>query len=409
MLTIIRAENVIFRATGCGVKADAFQKLTAGVHSREPVSGLTHGFYRYPARFSPLFVRAAIEAFSDPGEVVMDPFLGGATTAVEALALGRRLVGIDINSLAIFVARAKTLLLSENDLASVRRWALRAAGHVNLHAPAVRPRDWIERGYQRNLDDHRTWPIRKWLELVLHRVDRLESEERQTFARALVLHTGQWALDCRSEIPTIKNVRQRFVTALGEFVAGARALRIEAARHGSLVSPAFFNRSAAGIHEDLAVRAQGTPRLILTSPPYPGVHVVYHRWQILGRKETPAPFWIANSLDGNGLSYYTFGDRKQPGLRNYFETAFQAFSSISAIADSDTTVVQMVAFSAPAWQLPLYLETMERAGFNEVQFAEIANGDDGRVWRSVPNRKWYADQRGAIAASKEVVLFHRKQ
>src|SRR5256885_11149744 len=123
---------------GKGVKADALQRFIEGVHSREPVRGLTHGFYRYPARFSPLFVRAAIEAFSDPGDLVLDPFLGGATTAVEALALGRRAIGIDINALAIFVARAKTLLLSENDLASVRRWALRAIERANLHSTPVR-------------------------------------------------------------------------------------------------------------------------------------------------------------------------------------------------------------------------------------------------------------------------------
>ena len=391
-----------------GVKADTLQRFIEGVHSREPVSGLTHGFYRYPARFSPLFVRAAIEAFSDPGDLVLDPFLGGATTAVEALALGRRALGIDINALAIFVARAKTLLLSENDLASVRRWALRAIERVNLRSTPVRATEWISRGYQRNIDDHRTWPIRKWLELVLHRVKRLETEERQTFARALVLHTAQWALDCRSEIPYIKNVRQQFAASISDFVAGARALRAAAEGNGTMASAVLLNRSAAGIDEDAAVRACGTPRLIVTSPPYPGVHVVYHRWQILGRKETPAPFWIANSLDGNGLSYYTFGDRQQPGLANYFQTARDAFSSVAALANAKTLIVQMVAFSQPSWQLPLYLETMENAGLREVQYSQLANHADGRMWRTVPNRKWYADQRGAIAASKEVVLFHLK-
>ena len=388
---------------------EALRQLAEAVHNREPVSGLTHGFYRYPARFSPLFARAAIEAFTGPDDVVMDPFLGGATTAVEALALGRRAVGIDINALAIFVAQAKTLLLSESDLAAVRRWTLRAVDHVNLHDRAVRALDWIDLGYQRNLSDRRTWPIRKWLELVLHRIPRLGSEMRQAFARAVVLHTAQWALDCRSEIPAIRSVRTQFVHAMEEMTAGARALRRAVDASGRLTAPLFLNRSAAGIETEGILWTLDAPRLIITSPPYPGVHVVYHRWQIMGRKETPAPFWIANSLDGNGLSYYTFGDRKQPGLKNYFQTARDAFSSVSQIADRDTMVVQMVAFSDPTWQLPLYLEMMKKTGFREVMFNAIANDNDGRVWRSVPNRKWYADQRGAIAASKEVVLFHRKR
>jgi hypothetical protein len=196
---------------------------------------------------------------------------------------------------------------------------------------------------------------------------------------------------------------------LQEMTAGARALRRAVEANGGVTSPLFFNRSAAGIGSEPVLRNLDTPRLIITSPPYPGVHVVYHRWQIMGRKETPAPFWIADSLDGNGLSYYTFGDRKQPGLKNYFQTARDTFSSINQLAGRDTMVVQMVAFADPTWQLPLYLDTMSETGFREILFSAIANGDDGRLWRSVPNRKWYANQRGSISASKEVVLFHRKR
>src|SRR5207244_505583 len=106
----------------------------------------------------------------------------------------------------------------------------------------------------------------------------------------------------------------------------------------------------------------GVPRLILTSPPYPGVHVMYHRWQVLGRKETPVPFWIANALDGNGLSFYTFGDRNHPGLKTYFRTARATFESVARVADARTIFVQMVAFSDPSWQLPAYLQAMNDAG-----------------------------------------------
>jgi len=378
-----------------------------GVHSRDPVAGLTHGFYRYPARFSPLFVRAAIEAFTNVGDVIMDPFMGGATTAVEALALGRRVIGVDVNALAIFIARAKTLVLSEVDLAAIRRWAARAVADVSLHDAAARPLDWIELGYQRNLTDRSTWRIRKWIELMLVRLQRMGSNDCRTFGRALILKTAQWALDCRSEIPTINRVRRQFLVALEAMVDGARAFRTATEQSACIPVPLFFNRSAVGIEKERAIAGIGAPRLIITSPPYPGVHVVYHRWQILGRRETPAPFWIADSLDGNGPSYYAFGDRHQPGLTDYFQTARDAFTSLARIADKRTTAVQMVAFSDPSWQLPLYLDTMAAAGFREVQYASIANNDDGRVWRTVPNRKWYADKRGQIAASNEVVLFHK--
>jgi hypothetical protein len=150
------------------------------------------------------------------------------------------------------------------------------------------------------------------------------------------------------------------------------------------------------------------PRLVLTSPPYPGVHVLYHRWQVDGRKEAPLPFMIANKLDGAGSSYYTMGDRKYPELKTYFDNVRATMSSVAALTDKRTVIVQMVAFSEPSWQLPRYLETMEDAGLREVRLPTLRRERDGRLWRTVPSRRWYSDQRGATPASQEVVLFHRK-
>jgi DNA methylase len=81
--------------------------LIAGARDREPVRGLTHDFYKYPARFSPSFVRAAVETFTRPGELVLDNHVGGGITLVEALALGRDAIGVDISPLAEFVTALK--------------------------------------------------------------------------------------------------------------------------------------------------------------------------------------------------------------------------------------------------------------------------------------------------------------
>src|SRR5262249_42715942 len=149
------------------------------------------------------------------------------------------------------------------------------------------------------------------------------------------------------------------------------------------------------------------PKLIVTSPPYPGIHMLYHRWQVDGRKETSAPFWIANRLDGAGSSYYTMGDRKYPELRSYFDKLLVALKSVAALCTKNTTVVQVAAFADPSWQLPRYLKAAERAGLSEVTLA-LEDARDGRLWREVPNRRWHADQLGSIPACQEVVLFHRR-
>src|SRR5665213_2369691 len=69
--------------------ATAGAALIAGARDASPVKGLTHGYYKYPARFSPRFARATIETFTKPGDICFDPHVGGGTTLVEAIAAGR--------------------------------------------------------------------------------------------------------------------------------------------------------------------------------------------------------------------------------------------------------------------------------------------------------------------------------
>ena len=385
------------------------------VLNREPVAGLTHGFYRYPARFSPQFVRAAIKAFTQPGDIVLDPFMGGGTTLVEARIMGRRAIGVDISQLATFIARVKTTPLFNRDFSTIQRWAESNVDRLNLHNPAVRADKWIETGYQRNLSSKNTWPIRKTLELALAYVEELSDERQRRFVRCALLKSAQWAVDSREKVPKAKEFREQFLVHLGEMIQVAQEFSTMARRSDCIygldspIPTLCLNRSAVGIENDFSILSIPSPKLILTSPPYPGVHILYHRWNVLGRKETSAPFWVANSLDGQGESFYTFGYRKRRNLSTYYEQALSAFTSLARLANRNTLLVQMLGFSDPSWQLPRYLDTMEQAGFTEVQFKDLATSPDGRIWRSVPNRRWYATyhQEDSSATSQEVVLFHR--
>ncbi len=378
-----------------------------------PVSGLTHTFYRYPARFSPALARATILAFTQSGDTVFDPFMGGGTTLVEASALGRRAVGTDINPIATFVTKAKTTPLSETELTEIGQWGENLIPALNLHSPSSPVKSRGASGYQRNINGRTTWPIRKTLEIALRHVRELHTPRQRRFVQCALLRTAQWALDCRTTVPSAKQFRQQFLNYLSDMSDGARryAQILTEASGPSLPQPIgaalCLTRSAVGVESDPALVGTFPPALILTSPPYPGVHVLYHRWQVQGRRETPAPFWVVGCPDGNGASYYTFGDRKRPGLTPYYDNLARAYSSLARIADKRTMLVQMVAFSDPSWQLPNYLGVLNRAGFKEINFWSIANSKDGRVWRSIPHRKWYADQRGRTTSSNEVVLFHR--
>jgi SAM-dependent methyltransferase len=54
----------------------------------------------YRACFKPQLPRFFIEAFTQPGEFVYDPFAGRGTTLIEAALLGRRAIGNDVNPLS---------------------------------------------------------------------------------------------------------------------------------------------------------------------------------------------------------------------------------------------------------------------------------------------------------------------
>jgi modification methylase len=60
-----------------------------------------HGRYlpesnRHPAKMLPALARRAIETYSDPGDLVVDPMCGIGTTLVEAAQLGRRAIGVEL-------------------------------------------------------------------------------------------------------------------------------------------------------------------------------------------------------------------------------------------------------------------------------------------------------------------------
>ncbi len=387
------------------------QAVVQAVLSQERVDEPPHCFYKYPARFAPALAREAIKAFTQPGDTVIDPFCGGGTSLVEAISLGRRAAGFDISSLAVFLSRAKTSPLSIHDKREILAWAdLMESAKLKKVASVF---DTVEEKahYLRNLSGE----ARSYFETIIHSTEFLPKDKQRKFVRLILLSVGQWALDCKTEVPTWTVLRSEF----------CRRIRLVVGQHFEFLSQVattnnlprcrltqmrrIINCSSENSHDDGRIPENWLPaKLILTSPPYPGVHVVYHRWQINGRKETPAPFWLANSRDGAGEAHYCLGRRNEPELKTYFDRLGKVFSSVRGLVDKNSLVVQLVAFSDPEWQLPAYLKAMEDAGFKELHpVCAPQYLFEERIWRQVPGRKWYANHKGKTASSKEVLLLHK--
>lgn len=381
------------------LSSEATARLRVALCNDEYVAGLTHEFYRYPARFSPAFVRTAVSLFSRPGDTVLDPFVGGGTTAVEALATGRRVIGVDLNSLAVFVTRVKTTPLSARERADVLFWIDEySAGRDQPHFP---PPQFGEFGK----DVPRRIQVAVNRGLVLAAGLSMPAER---FARAVLLRVSQWALDGREELPrtldfveAVNDRAHEMLDYLDEFAARVRESGVEV--------PSRVSRACRIAHKDTAELRRGhlpvgwkRPRLVVTSPPYMGVHVLYNKWQVHGRRETKFPYAVSGTTDGYFASHYTFGARYR-ATSFYKGRLTAAFRAVRTLMAPDGLVLQLVSFARPATQLPLFLEAMEKAGF-----VESLPASGRRIWRPVPNRKWYVRAReGVIPQSREVLLVHR--
>jgi hypothetical protein len=163
---------------------------------------------------------------------------------------------------------------------------------------------------------------------------------------------------------------------------------------------------------DLNAGTFGTERkvdLVVTSPPYLGVHVLYNKWQLRGRTELRTAFFLSDTNDIGGASAYTIVDRKARSSAPYYTEIERSFSSVRKLLKKDAYVIQLVSFHDASSALPNYLDALKRSG---LELCETYAGPQQDLhWRAVPGRRWYA-RVGAVSdssASKEVLLIHRNR
>ncbi len=371
------------------------------------VAGLTHQFYRYPGRFSPQFAAAAIAAFSDPGDAVLDPFMGGATAVLEGWVRGRRVIGSDLNSLSLFVARSKTTILVKSESDAIIDWVQRVVPQLQYSSAFRSPYSTADDVRTRNLTLHRARPIKKILALCLESLEDLPTCNGRRFARAVLLNAGQWALNSRVKPATVAefrdHVRRKTEVMLERL---EEIVQLRRASVDAWYTPTLIKERAATLSRRVPFVEGEKAGLVVTSPPYPGIHMLYHRWQVDGRKETPAPYWITGGQDGQGEAFYNFGGRTKRGIDLYFSSALASLRGVREVMHDGAFIVQMLSFSDPASQLQRYLEVMDAAGFDEISRRDSVSRRV-RIWRRVPSRAWHATMQGLLSSSKEVVLVHR--
>ena len=384
-----------------------FDRINSSLISKNRVNDIAHRIYRYPARFSPDIANKLISEFTRPGDLILDPFVGSGTTVVEARLLGRRALGTDISQLATFIARTKSKGITGSDAKYLTKWY----ESVEISCSELERLSIEYEAHTTNLDGAATWRIRNIILNLLESLPVDGTAHQKSVMRLIVLKTAQWAIDGRKVFPTIDRVRSKFYIDAKQTIEDLKSYKDTINTSNKLSSgdtlprSQIFNDSAVNAYKYIKRVSANPPKLILTSPPYPGVHVLYHRWQLMGGKETKLPFLIAGLDEAHhGIKHYTLGGRTEKGIDSYFESIENVFSNMANFLSSQTVVAQVVAFNNINEQLPRYLDAMRNSGYSEVEYKASEN----RMWRDVPNRKWHANIKGETHSSREVLLIHRR-
>ena len=417
---------------------------------------LTHRLFRYPAKFHPPVVRALLERFTEPGDVVLDPFVGSGTLLVEATVSGRSAVGVDVDPLAVAVSNAKTLRLRPDALAQSAA-TIRAA--LQDHVRSDRE---YEARMHRDLSDRQFALQRKAVADFIPQIPNLDhwfrryvtvdlARIRAAIARAQVPDRHRQFIDVvfASIIRNSSNADP--VPVSGLEVTSHMRRRDEA---GRLINPfALFEKALdrALVMSKAYYEASGPPLLagavvgdatrlsevvehgvdaVITSPPYHGAVDYYRRHQLemfwlgevldqadrlellaryIGRPKVPQshPF-VSDAAVSTALAVEwenrirAIDKKRADAFRHYIVGMSRCFGELAAVLDRGAPAVFVVGHSS--WN-SAEIPTTEL-------FAEIS-GDafelEELLWYPVKNRYMsYSRHNGADISSEYVLVLRRR-
>lgn len=244
------------------------------------VTSETHGLVKYPAKYIPHIPRWAITNFSQPGDLVIDPFNGSGTTALECLINDRDYIGIDINPIAILATKVKTTPLSllkiQKNIENLKK------NLANLETNAVNKIDFELQDFWFDSSAlNKIFQIKSAIEFVKDKNIRnlMLISLSSIIKKVSYLDEGQLKVkrDAKKVLNGVPDPIQLFFKRLEK-----DATSISSLKPNSKAKINCFIGTATSI-ESILKNKDNSVDLIVTSPPYINAmnYPMYHRYELL--------------------------------------------------------------------------------------------------------------------------------
>ena len=262
------------------------EALEAAQKDKETAETLTHPFHTYPARLHPATARVLVDFIGDGSRgPILDPFCGSGTVVVEARANGMKAIGVDLNPLAVLIARAKTWTAPPR-----RRRALRETGHAIAAAalaagkaarrasaeaaPQRRPKGFDPNARNRRLASWFAPHVRRELEDLAARLDDLHTDDAEladvlTACLSAILYKVSSRTSDTDATWTQRNIARGQAARLFAQRIDLLAAGLDDLSKVHAEPPEIFEQDVRKLPD---IIRDGTIAGIITSPPYAGTY-----------------------------------------------------------------------------------------------------------------------------------------
>jgi len=266
----------------------------------------THGFHSYPAMMIPQIARSLIHRYGKENQTLLDPFCGSGTALVEARIWGLNSFGIDINPLALLLARVKSTPLPIEQLKEHTLQLCADYLKQKQHLDRISDSQLIPKFF--NIDYWFHPKISKELSILKSIIEKIRNIRVREFFLVAFSETVRTASYTRGDEFKLFRIPEKEIPKHKPNVAEIFFRNV----HRNMRGMAEFNRKARKdvfvnvLDEDTRKRTSVPPKsidLVVTSPPYGDSRttVAYGQFSRLSLQWLGLPWERVRKIDTDSL------------------------------------------------------------------------------------------------------------